>query len=488
MEFKFILYKKSEGVATITINRPEALNAFNADVIREILQALEDVKADENVRVVILTGAGEKAFSAGADIKAMKGMNALKARELSQLGEKLCSALENLEKPVIAAINGYALGGGLEVAMACDIRIASENAKMGQTEINIGLIPGWGGTQRLTRLIGMTKAKELIFTGKMTDAKTAEHLGLVNMVVPQGSFREAVRQFALELAQKAPVALKVAKADDVQNVAKYKLFNPVLQQIYESSLEYGKKLHLIVVGTIIYPKFMKFIRDDVEFRYRFKPILFEFYDPAEIEAILRQRLDIINIPYEEAAIKFVSAKIKRLIADLRLGFDILKNACEITKGGKITEAVIEQAWERTKTDYWKQQIRHMDEHLCILLLGASLAAQNSPDQVVSAQQILDYYRQYCWHNGIEPLYKTRLSYAFKKLDELGWLTRLTKFSKGRYGLDISYKYENNPTTIIAALKELAYDPSTLEQTTVADATQKPALNTEKPQPQKSYVA
>ncbi|MEM0007803.1 MAG: enoyl-CoA hydratase-related protein [Candidatus Bathyarchaeia archaeon] len=212
MEFKYIMYEKSEGIATITINRPEALNAFNAEVVSEIMQALDDVRADENVRVVVLTGAGEKAFSAGADIKAMKGMNALKARELSQMGEKLCSALENLEKPVIAAINGYALGGGLEVAMACDLRIASENARMGQTEINIGLIPGWGGTQRLTRLIGATKAKELIFTGKMIDAKTAEQLGLVNMVVPQEKFRETVRQFALELAQKAPVALKVAKA------------------------------------------------------------------------------------------------------------------------------------------------------------------------------------------------------------------------------------------------------------------------------------
>lgn len=212
MEFKYIIYEKSEGVATITINRPDALNAFNADVVNEVIQALEDVRADENVRVVVLTGAGEKAFSAGADIKAMKGMNALKARELSQMGEKLCSTIENLEKPVIAAINGYALGGGLEVAMACDLRIASENAKMGQTEINIGLIPGWGGTQRLTRLIGMTKAKELIFTGKMIDAKTAEQLGLVNMVVSQDKFREVVRQFALELAQKAPVALKVAKA------------------------------------------------------------------------------------------------------------------------------------------------------------------------------------------------------------------------------------------------------------------------------------
>lgn len=212
MEFKYIIYEKSEGIATITINRPEALNAFSAEVVSEILQAIEDVKADESVRVVVLTGAGEKAFSAGADIKAMKGMNALKARELSQMGERLCNALENLEKPVIAAINGYALGGGLEVAMACDIRIASENARMGQTEINIGLIPGWGGTQRLTRLIGATKAKELIFTGKMIDARTAEQLGLVNMVVPQDKFRETVRQFASELAQKAPVALKVAKA------------------------------------------------------------------------------------------------------------------------------------------------------------------------------------------------------------------------------------------------------------------------------------
>ena len=212
MESKYILYEKNEGIATITLNRPEALNAFSKEVIDEVLQALQDVTSDENMHVVILTGAGEKAFSAGADIKTMKGMNALKARELSQMGEKLCYALENLEKPVIAALNGYALGGGLEVAMACDIRIASENARMGQTEINIGLIPGWGGTQRLTRLVGRTKAKELVLTGKMIDAKTAEQLGLLNMVVPADKFRETVRQFAAELASKAPVALKVAKA------------------------------------------------------------------------------------------------------------------------------------------------------------------------------------------------------------------------------------------------------------------------------------
>ncbi len=173
---------------------------------------MEDVKNDENVRVVVLTGAGEKAFSAGADIKAMAGMTALKARELSLMGERLCLALENLEKPVIAALNGYALGGGLEVAMACDLRIASENARVGQTEINVGLIPGWGGTQRLTRLIGKTKAKELVFTGRMIDAKTAEQLGILNMVVPPDKFKETVRQFALELASKAPVAVRVAKA------------------------------------------------------------------------------------------------------------------------------------------------------------------------------------------------------------------------------------------------------------------------------------
>jgi len=212
MEFKYIIHEKSEGIATITLNRPEALNAFSKDVVEEILLALEDVRNDETVRVVVLTGAGEKAFSAGADIKSMVGMTSLKARELSLMGEKLCAALENLEKPVIAALNGYALGGGLEVAMSCDLRIASETARMGQTEINIGLIPGWGGTQRLTRLVGRTKAKELVFTGKMIDAETAEQLGIVNMVVPADKFKETVRQLALELTSKAPVAIKVAKA------------------------------------------------------------------------------------------------------------------------------------------------------------------------------------------------------------------------------------------------------------------------------------
>lgn len=212
MEFEYIIYEKRERIATITLNRPEALNAFNEDVVSEVLKAVEDVQADDSVRVAVLTGAGEKAFSAGADIKTMKGFNALKARELSLMGEKLCNALEDMDKPVIAAINGYALGGGLEVAMACDLRLASEKARMGQTEINIGLIPGWGGTQRLTRLIGRTKAKELIFTGKMITPQKAEKLGIVNQVIPHEQFREKVREVAEELASKAPVALKVAKS------------------------------------------------------------------------------------------------------------------------------------------------------------------------------------------------------------------------------------------------------------------------------------
>ncbi|MCS7124525.1 MAG: hypothetical protein NZ932_03820 [Candidatus Bathyarchaeota archaeon] len=251
--------------------------------------------------------------------------------------------------------------------------------------------------------------------------------------------------------------------DDIQNLVKYRIFNPLLHQLYESCLEYNKKLHLILVGTHVYPLFMKFIREDVESRYRFKPVLFEFYDAPEIEAIIKQRLDLIHIPYDDGAIKFIAAKIKRLIADLRLGFEILRNACEITKGGKITEQIIEKAWERTKTDYWKQQIRHMDEHLCILILSASIIAQKQPEQIVTVHDILSLYRQYCYHTGIEPLYKTRLSYAFKKLEELGWLTRIAKYSKGRYGLDVSYKYENNPYTIIPAFIELGYDPTILKQ-------------------------
>jgi len=210
--FQYIICEKNEGIATITLNRPDALNAWSTELAQEFLGAMEDARNDESVKVVIITGAGEKAFSAGADIKAMKGMTALKARELSNMGYKICNAIETIEKPVIAAINGYALGGGMEVSMACDFRVASDKARMGQTEINIGLIPGWGGTQRLTRLVGKARAKELVYTGKIINADTAHQWGLVNMVVAATELMIAVRQFAQELAGKAPVAVKVAKA------------------------------------------------------------------------------------------------------------------------------------------------------------------------------------------------------------------------------------------------------------------------------------
>jgi len=211
MELKNILYEKREGVATITINRPEKLNAMDHETIQEILSALDDAEKDENIRVVVITGAGDRAFSAGADISGMKGRTPLDSRRSSQFGQQMMNRVEDLEKPVIAAINGYALGGGLELAMVCDFRIASENARLGQPEINIGLVPGWGGTQRLPRFVGKALAKEMIFTGRMIDAKTAEQHGLVNKVVPADQLKLAVQELATELLNKPPVAIKVAK-------------------------------------------------------------------------------------------------------------------------------------------------------------------------------------------------------------------------------------------------------------------------------------
>ena len=211
MEFKNTLYEKRDGMATITINRPEAMNALNAETIPEILSRLDDAEKDDNIKVVVITGAGEKAFCAGLDLKPMRDIKVIKAVEMSRLGQKLTLAIEELGKPVIAAINGYALGGGLELSMACDIRIVSEKARVGQPEVNVGLIPGWGGTQRLPRLVGKGIAKELIFTGKMIDAKTAERIGLVNMVVPPEKLMSAVNELADVIMSKPPIAIRLAK-------------------------------------------------------------------------------------------------------------------------------------------------------------------------------------------------------------------------------------------------------------------------------------
>lgn len=211
MEFENTLYEKQEGMATITINRPKALNALNKQALLEISSRLDDAEKDEDVKAIAITGAGDRSFCVGLDLKAVKGISAVGGMNLSLLGQKLTKKIEELKKPVIAAINGFALGGGLELAMSCDLRIASENAKLGQPELNVGLIPGWGGTQRLPRLVGRGIAKELIFTGKMIDAKTAKQLGLLNKVVPPDKLKSAVKELATELMTKPPVGIQLAK-------------------------------------------------------------------------------------------------------------------------------------------------------------------------------------------------------------------------------------------------------------------------------------
>jgi 3-hydroxypropionyl-coenzyme A dehydratase len=180
---KYIQLEPQGEIALLRINRPEALNAMNIDVISELSRTLDIVGADESIKVVIMTGAGEKSFCAGADISYMVNIDPITAEKYASSAQSVLNKIERLEKPVIAAVNGYALGGGCELAMVCDIRIASSNAKMGQPEVTIGIPPGWGGTQRLMRLVGPAKAKELVFTGKMISAEEAFQLGLVNGVI-----------------------------------------------------------------------------------------------------------------------------------------------------------------------------------------------------------------------------------------------------------------------------------------------------------------
>src|SRR5215213_7111749 len=170
-------------VAIIKIDRPEVLNALNKEVMTELSQAIDIVSIDDGIKVIIITGTGERSFCAGADIKYVVNVDPIEAERYATFIHTLLNKIENLQKPVIAAINGYALGGGCELALACDIRIASSNAKIGQTEVTIGIPPGWGGTQRLLRIVGPAKAKELIYTGKMITAEEAEQIGLVNKVV-----------------------------------------------------------------------------------------------------------------------------------------------------------------------------------------------------------------------------------------------------------------------------------------------------------------
>lgn len=180
---KYIQLEPHDGIAVVRINRPEALNAMNVDVIAELSRTIDILAADDGTKCVIITGAGERAFCAGADISFMVNIEPMAAEKYASAAQAVLNKIEKLEKPVIAAVNGFALGGGCELAMVCDIRVASENAKIGQPEVTIGIPPGWGGTQRLLRIVGPAKAKEMIFTGKMITADEAASIGLVNKVV-----------------------------------------------------------------------------------------------------------------------------------------------------------------------------------------------------------------------------------------------------------------------------------------------------------------
>jgi 3-hydroxypropionyl-coenzyme A dehydratase len=183
---KYIQLEPQGSIATIKINRPEALNAMNTDVIAELSRTIDIVGVDDSIKVIIITGAGERSFCAGADIAYMVNIDPMKAERYASSAQEVLNKIEKLEKPVIAAINGFALGGGCELTMVCDIRIASSNAKIGQPEVTIGIPPGWGGTQRLSRIVGPAKAKELVFTGRMITADEAAQIGLVNKVVTLG--------------------------------------------------------------------------------------------------------------------------------------------------------------------------------------------------------------------------------------------------------------------------------------------------------------
>jgi enoyl-CoA hydratase len=211
MTYENIIFDVVEGIATITFNRPKALNALNGHLLDELSAALDEIEADEEIRVLVLTGSGEKSFVAGADITELATFNTLQGKMFSRKGQLIIGRLQELAIPVIAAVNGFALGGGSEMALACDFVYASENAMFGLPEITLGIIPGFGGTQRLPRLIGSNRAKEMIFTGKLIPAAEAEKIGLVNRIFSQDSLMEETLKTARTIATRGKVSLRAAK-------------------------------------------------------------------------------------------------------------------------------------------------------------------------------------------------------------------------------------------------------------------------------------
>jgi enoyl-CoA hydratase len=211
MSYKNLLVEIETRVAVVTLNRPKAMNALNEETLLELQDVFIDFAVNPTVQVIIVTGSGEKAFVAGADIAAMQPLTALEARQFAKLGHQVMHHIEACPKPVIAAVNGFALGGGCELALGCDIRIASENARFGQPEVNLGVIPGFGGTQRLARLIGKGRALELILTGEMIDAAEAYRIGLANKVVPLEQLLDTTKKMATTIINKGSYAVCLAK-------------------------------------------------------------------------------------------------------------------------------------------------------------------------------------------------------------------------------------------------------------------------------------
>ena len=206
-----ITTSKTDGICTVKINRPEKLNAMNMDAAKELTEVFEKLGKDDSIKVIILTGEGDKAFSAGADIEYMSKISADESVEYAKLGQLVTGTVENVKQPTIAAINGFALGGGCELAMSCDIRIAANTAKMGQPEVTIGITPGWGGTQRLMRIVGIAKAKELVYTGKMIKAEEAREIGLVNQVVELSTLMDETMKMAKTIAGNSAIAVRMSK-------------------------------------------------------------------------------------------------------------------------------------------------------------------------------------------------------------------------------------------------------------------------------------
>jgi enoyl-CoA hydratase len=211
MAYEHLLFEENEGIAVLTFNRPKSMNALNGALLKELSQVLDEIEANEEIRVLILTGAGEKAFVAGADITELAQYNPIMAKNFGKIGQGAINKLQALSIPVIAAVNGFALGGGNEIALACDFIYASETAMFGLPEINLGIIPGFGGTQRLPRQIGIARAKEMIFTGKLIPAAEAAAIGLVNKVFAPDQLMAEVLKTAKVIASKGKVSLRAAK-------------------------------------------------------------------------------------------------------------------------------------------------------------------------------------------------------------------------------------------------------------------------------------